>query len=179
MFVFHSLSRLITLVLSFLIIFHVSANPVPSSLTDLDLDGDSIDSIDSISVNPDSLVGAGGCQMDTSSSDSSDENTESDSNVVFRRQSRTPPTSCPNVNIQFPKIRPKRVRTPKWRPPDQLPKEDPPSTGNARDSEFCLHEYRLLVSCGGPEVWYGGRIGYVLNCLDGKFSLFIINRNYD
>ena len=131
---------------------HVFAGPIPSSSTDLNLD------VSSIPIDQESLANVG-CTADTLSSEIASENLENDSDI-FQRQLKV----CPVQGIKLPWSKPK------WRAPATLPALDPANVprGVGRSSEFCLNSFiQTLVSCGGPEVWYEGTIGFVLNCVIG------------
>lgn len=134
------------------LILHVFTSPIPSSSADLNLD------ISSIPIDQESLTDVG-CTADTLSNEIASEDLENDPDI-FPRQLKV----CPVQNIKLP------WSNPKWRAPATLPALDPASVprGVGRSSEFCLNPLiQTLVSCGGPEVWYEGTIGFVLNCVIG------------
>lgn len=61
-----------------------------------------------------------------------------------------------------------------WRAPKIAPDPVPsskrtPKPVGSDPFEICdsASEKPLLLTCAGPEVWYRGRIGYVLNCIFG------------
>lgn len=145
-----------------LLLFRVSANPVPSSSTDLVTDGDSP------SVDSDNLAIAG-CPGDTVSTQISDGGNEGDLNI-FRRNTKK---SCPvTAGFSFEWGTPRRVQ---WKAPSVLPQIAPADYGDygGDNEEYCRNPVKQYqVTCGGPEVWYKTQIGYVLNCVVGKF-LFI------
>lgn len=151
------------------LILHVFADPLPSGLIDSSIDENSI------SIDFNNLAGAG-CTPKTSSNDFSNEDVEDDLNI-FRRESNPTSTFCPSGLNADPKP-PRAMISPDWRAPGKLPVLNPKdlSIGNPRDIEFCSKQSaKLLVSCAGPEVWYYSSdytsqvLGYVLNCIDGKF----------
>lgn len=144
-----------------LLFLRVSANPVPSSSTDLVTDGDSS------SVDSDNLANAG-CPGDTASTQILDEGNEGDLDI-FRRNTKT---FCPvtaGYSWEWGKSRPVQ-----WKAPPSLPQIAPEDHGDygGQNKKYCPYpELQYQVTCGGPEVWYGMQIGYVLNCEVGKFLL--------
>ena len=145
-----------------LLFLRVSANPVPSSSTDLVIDGDfsSVDSND--------LANAG-CPEDIDPIKISDGENEGDSNI-FRRKTKK---SCPvTAGFSWEWGKPRRVQ---WKAPSTLPQIAPADYGEygGENQKYCPNPVKQYqVTCGGPEVWYKTQIGYVLNCVVGKF-LFI------
>ena len=157
---FVTVAGLILLMLSmyliFLLILRTSTNPVPSSTTDLSTDVSLAEEFDdsstSININ---MLNNPRC--------AADESTQSNSKLDKRGTG-----SCPTTGIKS------SVGQGSWRAPDTLPEIDPSEStaGDALSREFCgLPWMPVLLSCSSPEIVYDSMIiGYVLNCVPGKFS---------
>lgn len=153
----------------FLIALYVSASPVPASSIDLSVDEDSLP------VDTDNLADMG-CTETSASIESPNEDIDSDLNI-FRRESpqKQPNGFCPSGGFESP-------WTPSWHPKSNwrapiekylplLDKNDR-SMGQGMSPEKCPKVAKqILLSCGGPEVWYHEILGFALNCVLGRFFL--------
>lgn len=156
---------LIFSVFLFLVTLHVLANPVPTSSTDLSTDGE-----DSYTVDPDDLADSG-CTKKSASIEPSDEGIDADLGI-FRRQplqQKEPTGYCPATGWKPPWRKDTR---PPWKAPEVLPLIGPAdrSVGVGFTYEICKNPVKAIhVSCAGPEIWYETFLGYVMNCVPGRF----------
>lgn len=146
---------MLSISLIFLFIIRISANPVPQSTTDLSPDVSFDEKFDGASTFFDAdIANDPDC--------GADETTSSNSNINKRD-----PASCPAKGMTS------SVGRGSWRAPTTLPQINPKESdpGNERSREFCpLPFMQVLLSCSSPEVVYNSAIiGYVLNCVPGKF----------
>ena len=111
------------------------------------------------------------CVGDAPTTDIAQESSESDQNEyiqsndgekILRRQSR----AC---MFRFSDDRKKK----EWRAPMNIPVPTlnpsiPPTEFND-PTALCFFPFKpVLLSCSSPEIWYGNRMGYVLNCVPGR-----------
>lgn len=167
------------IILIFIAVLHISANPLPASSTDLAVSGDSLP-IDTDSVITDNLPD-GGCNGDNASTESLNGTVNPGLSILQRHSFQKRSTrSCP-ANILNPYGQPSGSnRYTKWRAPseEELPVLDAYDIfspwGNPKGK--CKDKFKLtLLTCGGPEVWYKEILGFVLNCVLGKFFFFFVH----
>lgn len=154
---------------SFLLLFTtfviISVAALPSNLNDLSMGLDSSDVADNPNTQLNSATSDGvDCDVGSSSTDGFDkpvETFETDHNLNFVKRQKN---FCPIQGIFRGGKHP--LLEPSTNPSNPAKRTRKPDPG-------CTRAHPVLLSCGGPEVWYLGGLEYVLNCVRGKFFFLL------
>lgn len=140
----------------------LAASPLSLSSTDLHLNTDLAEGSAQNNIPEDSLAG---CADGSPLSDATSQN-DQDLGLVPRTTAICPTSreiAIPGTNtyIQVP-----------WKAPEtySYPRHKPKET-RYEDHDKCTVWKPIPLTCSGPEVWYGTILGFVVNCIYGKFFL--------